>query len=316
MLEGSNAIISLELNSNSHMAIIDGLKISEHILAGTKQGVSTLDQKPVLVIIYTGENEASQIYIDKKLEAAKLVGIETELVRLTDTTTEELIDITNVLNGREEVTGYIIQLPMQKGVDKNKVLANIDPQKDVDGLSPLSLGNLWHGNQCMISATALAVLECLKYAAKYEDGTYQAGEMKNEEELMLRFLNGKNVLIINDTLLVGKPLSAIMLKNGATVTIANEYTPSRELQKFLGRSKIVITATGQPGLINSNMIHDGQVVIDVGISKTALGVGGDIDPKGLENMNIWYTPVPNGVGPITVAMLLKNTLDAYKKQHE
>lgn len=298
------------------MAIIDGIKISEHILASTKQEVSTLERKPLLVIIYTGENEASQIYIDKKLEAAKLVGIETELIRLTDTTTEELMDTIDILNDREEVTGYIIQLPMQKGVDKNKVLARIDPKKDVDGLSPVSLGNLWHGNKCMVSATALAVLECLKFAAKYEDGQYQAGEMNNEEELLMRFLNSKNVLIINDTLLVGKPLSAIILKNGATVTIANEYTPARELQKFLGRSKIVITATGKQGLLNSNMLHDGQVLIDVGISKTALGVGGDIDPKGLDSMNLWYTPVPNGVGPITVAMLLKNTLDAYKKQHE
>ncbi|MBN1331407.1 bifunctional 5,10-methylenetetrahydrofolate dehydrogenase/5,10-methenyltetrahydrofolate cyclohydrolase [Candidatus Dojkabacteria bacterium] len=298
------------------MKTIDGLKISEKVLSDVKQEVEELETKPVLAIIYTGENAASEIYVNKKIDAAKLVGIKTELIRLPDTTTEDLIQITDALNKRDEITGYIIQLPMLKGIDGEEILANIAPAKDVDGLSPESLGNLWHGNDCLVSATALAVLECLKYFTRYEDGEYSHEELERGDEFLSKSLKGKNVLIINDTLLVGKPLSAIMLRNGATVTIANENTPARELQKFVGRSKIVITATGKHGLINSHMIHEGQILIDVGINKTALGIGGDIDPKGLENMNIWYTPVPNGVGPITVAMLLKNVLNAYKKKYE
>ena len=294
------------------MHIIDGKKISEHILSDIKQQVDDLSPKPTLAIIYTGENPASEIYVDKKLEAAKKVGIMTELIRLPQTNTEKLLEITENLNSRDEITGYIIQLPLQKGVDKNKVLANIAPGKDVDGLNPVNLGDLWHGNECMISATALAVMECLKFASKYADGRYESAEMNDEDSQLSDFLKGKNVLIINDTLLVGKPLSAIMLKHGATVTIGNKYTDSRELKKFIGRSKIVITATGQAGLLDQSMIRDGQILIDVGINKSALGVGGDINPEGLETKNIWYTPVPNGVGPITVAMLLRNVLTVHQ----
>lgn len=294
------------------MQIIDGKKIAEHILSDIKEQVLPLSPKPTLAIIYAGENPASKIYVNKKLEAAKQVGIETELIRLPETNTEELLDVTTSLNERDEITGYIIQLPLPKGIDNNKVLANIAIKKDVDGLSPVSLGNLWHGNPCLVSATALAVMECLKFAVKYNDGKYEAEEMENEDMQLKNFLKGKNILIINDTLLVGKPLSAILLRYRATVTIANEHTNERELKKFISRSKIIITATGQAGLIDKEMIHDGQILVDVGINKSALGVGGDIDPEGLKNKKIWYTPVPNGVGPITVAMLLQNTLKAYK----
>ncbi|MBD3280796.1 bifunctional methylenetetrahydrofolate dehydrogenase/methenyltetrahydrofolate cyclohydrolase [Candidatus Dojkabacteria bacterium] len=292
--------------------LIDGLKISEHLLSDIRQEVSKLSPKPMLAIVYTGQNAASEIYVNKKMEAAKSVGIETELIRLSDTDTKELLAVTKTLNGRDEITGYIAQLPLQKNIDKKTVLRSIAPEKDVDGLSPINLGRLWHGQKCLKSATALAVVECLKYVAKYADGKYEVNELEDGEALLEDYLKGKSVLIINDSLLVGKPLGAIMLTNLATVTIANKHTNERNLKKFTSRADAIITATGQPGLITSDMVHNGQVLIDVGINKTALGVGGDIDPKGLESKNVWYTPVPNGVGPITVAMLLQNTLLAYK----
>jgi len=209
-----------------------------------------------------------------------------------------------------------LQLPLPSNIDTYKVLENISPKKDVDGLNPISIGKLYHNQKDhLISATALAVLECLKYVAKYQDDNqYSVDEITQEaDELLAEFLNEKNILLINHSILVGKPLTALLLQYKCTVTIAHKFTKPDRLGKLINDSDIIISATGQSGLINKDMVHDGQVLIDVGINKSAQKIGGDVDAKGMENLDIWLTPVPDGVGPVTVAMLLNNTVKAHIK---
>lgn len=297
------------------MYIIEGKKIAEQILSKLREEVSSLSPKPTLAIIYAGKNEASEIYINKKIETAKEVGIITKLLEFDAPTTEELIKATEDLNNDPGIHGYIVQLPLPKLVEQRKVLANIATSKDIDGLSPQTLGALWHGNNnTLTSATALAVLECISYAAKIDQDRITSAEIFDDVSDLQKFLQGKNVLVINDSLLVGKPLAALLLKHRATVTIAHKETPSGKLSELIKSCDILVSATGKEGLITSTMIKDTQILIDVGINKTASGVGGDIDTKGMKSKNVLLTPVPNGVGPITVAMLLKNTLKAYKLQ--
>ncbi len=283
------------------MHLIDGEKIALGIKQDLKQRIQFLKQKPTLAIVYAGYNEASEIYVNKKANWAKEIGIYTEIIRLPDTDNEELINTIENLNQNDEVSGIIVQLPLPKGVDTKRVLRSISLEKDVDGLNPLSLGLLWHGNKdIFISATALSVMECLRYVAQYS-------EMEN-------YLTGKNVLIINHSILVGRPLAALLLNHNATVTIAHKFTPAEKLKELILQNEIIISATGQSGLITSDMVRDRQVLIDVGIDKSSLGVGGDILRKGMETKDIFLSPVPNGVGPVTVAMLLNNTCKAHAKK--
>jgi len=293
------------------MKLVPGGKIAEKIKARLKQDIAANNLIKKLVIIYAGENEASQIYVDKKTLWAKEIGVETEVIRLLQTNTDELLEITDKLNSAKDVSGYIIQLPLPKGIDSKRVLANISTRKDVDGLSPMSLGNLYHDIQGgFTSATALAVVEVLKYIANYaDDQKYTVDELTQEDdEILTNFLEGKKVLVINHSILVGKPLAALLLRYKATVTIAHKSTQPQDLEKLIGNSEIVVSATGQSGLINSTMVHDGQILVDVGINKSALKIGGDIDPEVMQGKDIWLTPVPNGVGPITVVKLLENVI--------
>lgn len=277
------------------MKLIDGLKIAEQQKKELAEKITSAagSGTPKLAIIYAGQNEASQIYVDKKIAWAKEVGISAEMIRLPETDTEELIDIIKKLNTDNTVSGIIVQLPLPKNTDRKKILEAITPEKDVDGLSPISLGRLFHAQkEMLVSATALAVMDCLQYSG-IED------------------FEGKNVLIINHSILVGKPLIAIMLNAKATVSIAHEHTPQEQLYKIIGENDIIISATGQSGLIKKEHLHNGQIVIDVGINKSAVGVGGDIDPTEMEDLDIWLSPVPNGVGPVTVIKLLENTYKAF-----
>lgn len=303
---------------NPCMHLIDGNKLAEEIKTKLKGRIERLESKPKLVIVYAGENSASQIYVDMKLEAAKEVGMDAELIRLTQTTTEELTQIVERLNNDKSVSGYIIQLPLPENVETVYVLEKVSPLKDVDGLSPLSLGLLWQNNpHAFASATPLATLECLKHAALYADKVLTYSELnKSEDEILLKYLKGKNVLLINKSLIVGKPLAALLLKYETTLSIAHKTTDREYLKKLITQNDIIISGTGVSGLIDSSMVKSGQVLIDIGINKSALGVGGDINTEGMKDMDVWVTPVPGGVGPITVAKLLQNTYKAFKLQND
>lgn len=298
------------------MKLVPGLKIAETIRQNIKEEIAARRLNLKMAIIYAGENSASDIYVEKKLAWSKEAGIETELIKLPETDEQELLAVIDRLNKERETTGYIVQLPLPSNINTTKILSAISPDKDIDGLNPLSMGRLFHSDpNTFISATALAVLQTLSYIAKYkDDGMYTAEEMTaNEDNILNDFLKGKNILIINHSLLVGKPLSAIFLKYNATLTIAHKYTPQDRLNALLEENDIIISATGRPGIITKEQVHDGQIVIDVGINKSALKVNGDVDPAGMEDQDIWLTPVPNGVGPLTVAMLMKNLLKAGEK---
>ncbi len=293
------------------MNIINGEKIAESIKIKLKNLIEINKVTPKLAIIYTGYNVSSELYIEKKILWAKELGIETQFIHLPQTNDDEVLKIIHNLNKDKSIDGYILQFPLQKGLNSKKILFEIDPDKDVDGLSPISLGNLYHENPCFVSATALAVIECLKNASIYDDQKYSINELnKDDDELLTRYLLGKKVLIINHSLLVGKPLAAILLKYNTTLTIAHKYTDKSDLSKFVKNCDILITATGRPGIIKAEDIQDGQVLIDVGINKSAQGVHGDIDFSDMKNKNVLVTPVPGGVGPITVAKLLENTYKA------
>lgn len=304
------------------MKIVPGEQIAEKIKQDVKNRVAgrMSGPAPKLVIIYAGENPSSEIYVRKKVDWAEQVGIAVEVIRLPETSTEELLSITDRLNKDSETTGYIVQLPLPEGLDTKKILESIAVEKDIDGLNPLSLGMLFHGHKpgrnFHVSATALAVLECLSYISRYsDDGMYTEDEFNDQADLiesksLQKFLQGKNVLIINHSILVGKPLTAIFLNMKATVSIAHKFTQKDALQRLINESDIIVTATGQPGTLNFDMIHEGQIIIDVGINKSAEKIGGDVDVDGMKDMDIWLTPVPNGVGPITVSKLLSNLVSS------
>lgn len=296
------------------MNIINGEHIAQQIKQKLKTQIEQANLKPKLAILYIGDNAASEVYIEKKVAWGKEIGITTEVIRYVNASTAEIIGKLKELNGTKSISGYIIQLPIPRHLNRNEILQHIKPEKDVDGLSPVSLGLLWQGNNPgFIPATVLAILECIKFVARYEDNKYTVDELDtNESTLLERYLTGKKVLIINHSIIVGKPLAAKLLDYKSTVTIAHKDTTSAVLDKSVHDTDIIVSATGIKDLIKPELIHDGQVIIDAGINKTAQGIGGDVDHQELQGKKIWISPVPGGVGPITVAMLLQNTVIASK----
>ncbi len=292
------------------MKIIDGIKIAQKIDELTINQLNKIKTKLKLVIVYLGENSASEIYINKKIRKAEEFGILTELIHIKSPITKNVLEIITKLNNDSETTGYIIQLPVPKNINLFNLLNNINYKKDIDGLSPYSLGLLYHSNKApLISATALSAIECIKYASKMQN------ELNFNEK---NYLIGKKILIINNSILIGKPLLALLSNLKATITIANKNTKKEYLNKLIKNNEIIITATGVPGLIESNNLEENQIIIDIGIKRiTESKVVGDVNfnINILKNKNIYITPVPNGIGPITVSMLFSNLIKAYKLRH-
>ncbi len=297
------------------MRIINGVRLAENIMGKLQDEISYSKLTPRLDIVFVGNDFASNVYVDKKVAQAKMVGIETRVHRYDTIAETRLTELINNLNEDQRVDGILIQLPIKAEVNTKRVLQHIDFFKDVDGLNPISLGYLWQFQDIGFApATALAVLECLKFVAVYEDHEYNSTELKpSEVEKELKdFLKGKNITVINHSNIVGKPTAALLLKYGATVTIAHKDT--KDLQKLTKASEIIISGTGVPGIINKDMISENSTLIDIGINNTAKGIGGDVDYKGAEKKIDWLTPVPGGVGPLTIAMLLKNVVIAHKNR--
>jgi methylenetetrahydrofolate dehydrogenase (NADP+) / methenyltetrahydrofolate cyclohydrolase len=297
------------------MKIVNGVKLAEDILKKLSERIKFNNLHPRLDIIFIGNNFASQVYVNKKIEQAKYIGIDTELHHYESLTQDKLVKLLNTLNKDKLVDGILIQLPIQGDIDTKFILQHIDFEKDVDGLNPISLGYLWQNQATgFVSATPLAVLECLKHIVIYSNSEYSSEELNQEtiENELKRYLSGKKVLVINHSNIVGKPLAALLLKYNTTLTIAHKYT--KNLNDYVLNSDIVISGTGIPGLINKENIPEHSVLIDVGINDTAKGIGGDIDYTGAESKIDWITPVPGGVGPLTVAMLLSNVVKAHENK--
>lgn len=265
-------------------------EIKREIAWYTSQGL----RRPGLAVILVGNDPASQIYVRNKIKACREVGIESFFYHLEErVTTEELLDTIADLNSREEVDGILVQLPLPDHIDQSEVINFINPEKDVDGFHPQNMGKL---------------------VARMEDGFIPCTPLGID--LLLKHysidVKGKDVVIVGAGFIVGRPLSLLMLWRDATVTVCHIHT--RDITKFTREADILISATGVPHLIRADMVKEGSVVIDVGISKVGGRVVGDVDFESVKNRVSAITPVPGGVGPMTVTSLLLNTLKSYRRR--
>ena len=269
--------------------IIDGKQLSEKFLENIKKKVKDLDKKPGLAIIIVGDNPASQIYVGLKEKKSKELGFYCERHDLSeDISQQELLSKVDELNQKKEVHGIVVQLPLPKYIDEHLIIDSVLPHKDVDGFTPLSLGNLVNDNNMLVPATARACIELIKSTGV---------EVK-----------GKNAVIVGRSKIVGKPVSLLLLQDHATVTICHSRT--KDLAEHTKNADILVAAVGKPKLIKKDMVKKGAVVIDVGINRTPQGIAGDVDFEVVKEVAGYITPVPGGVGPMTIAMLLDNTLKA------
>lgn len=269
--------------------IIDGKKISEKILNGLKIKIKNLEQTPGLALVLIGDNPASEIYVNFKEKSCKEAGIYCERYNLDKNTGEtDLLKLVNELNQKEEIHGILVQLPLPKQIDGHLVINSILPHKDVDGFTPLNLGNLISENTIIAPATARAVL-CLIEST----GTN---------------IGGKNAVVVGRSNIVGKPTAMMLLEKNATVTICHSKT--KNLAEHTKKADILVVAAGMPKLIKKEMVKENAVVIDVGINRVDGNVVGDVDFDNVKEIAGYITPVPGGVGPMTIAMLMDNTLKA------
>jgi methylenetetrahydrofolate dehydrogenase (NADP+)/methenyltetrahydrofolate cyclohydrolase len=272
--------------------IIDGKAIAARVRADVKSEVARMHADgtvPALATILVGDDDASKIYVRGKHRAAEEVGIRSIAHDLpADTTADRLLALVRDLNEEPGVTGFIVQLPLPKQIDPGEVAAVIDPLKDVDGLTPTNAGLLVQGREALVPATPSGVVELLRAS-----GTE---------------LEGAEAVIVGRSDLVGRPLASLLLAENATVTVCHSRT--RDLAGVCRRADVLVAAVGRPRLIGADMVKEGATVIDVGTTRTEDGLTGDVDLAAVSGKARAITPVPGGVGPMTIAMLLRNTVKA------
>ncbi len=275
--------------------IIDGLYASKTLKDNIKKEISKRKISPRLVVIQIGDDSASSIYIRNKEKACRYVGIDFKHIKFDKSISMNIvIDEIKKLNNDDTVSGILVQLPLPKNFDEGKIINSISPIKDVDGLTYQNVGNLVLGNDGLVSCTPYAVMELLRmYNVKLE---------------------GKNVCLIGRSNLVGRPLIQLLLRENATVSIL--HSKSKNIKDYTKKADILIVAAGHPSLVTKDMVKKGVIVIDVGINKENNVLCGDVDFENVKKKASLITPVPGGVGPMTVASLLKNTLKAYNIQNK
>jgi 5,10-methylene-tetrahydrofolate dehydrogenase/Methenyl tetrahydrofolate cyclohydrolase len=280
--------------------IIDGKKVSEHIRKEIAEEVEKLQNEtgitPGLAAVLVGENPASQVYVRNKRKACGEVGIYSEEYKLPEETTEdELLSLIRRLNEDEKIHGILVQLPLPKQINEAKILRTVSPLKDVDGFHPENVGLLVEGNPRFISCTPHGIIKLLDYYGIE--------------------IQGKEAVVVGRSNIVGKPVSLLLLHRHATVTICHSRT--KPLEEVTRRADILVAAIGRAKFITENMVKEGAVVIDVGINRLPDGkLVGDVDFEGVREKASLITPVPGGVGPMTIAMLLWNTLSPAKIFHK
>ena len=288
------------------MTILDGKKTSEDLKQEIAEEVKQLKAKgkrvPHLAAVLVGNDGASLTYVGSKVKACEQVGFESTLVKLPANISEEaLLQEIEKLNANSEIDGYIVQLPLPKHIDEQKILLAIDPTKDVDGFHPANFGRMALDMEAFIPATPFGIMELLK---RYEVPT-----------------KGKHVVVVGRSHIVGRPISILLSQKGAqgnaTVTLTHSHTPN--LAELTRQADIVVMALGIPEFLKGNMVKEGVTVIDVGITRLkddsnpkGYRIVGDVAFNEVKEKASYITPVPGGVGPMTIAMLLKNTLLAYK----
>lgn len=284
------------------MKILDGKKVSNDIKAEITAEVNKMKQNnekvPHLAAIIVGNDGASLTYVGSKVKACELVGFESTMVKMPSTTTEvELLKKIEELNQNDDIDGFIVQLPLPEQIDTQKILMAVDPSKDVDGFHPENFGKMALDMTTFIPATPFGILELLE---RYEVET-----------------KGKHTVVIGRSHIVGRPMSILMGRKGfpgnSTVTVTHSYT--KNIEEITIQADIIITALGVPNYLKAEMVKEGAVIIDVGItrvidenSEKGYRITGDVDFENVSKKASFITPVPGGVGPMTIAMLLKNTL--------
>mgnify|MGYP000869073922 FL=1 len=289
--------MNVSLWYNSSMNLIDGKALAAKMQAELKVKVDKLkeaDNVPGLAVILVGEDPASQIYVRNKARQATAIGLNSSVVRLPETVSEqELLDLIEQYNQSEQWHGILVQLPLPEHISEEKVLLAIDPEKDVDGFHPMNMGRLWSGNPLMIPSTPAGIMEMFR---EY-----------NVE------LSGKRAVVIGRSNIVGKPMAQLLMMADATVTIAHSKTENlRELTK---EADILVVAIGRDRMIKAEDIKEGAVVIDVGMNRDEDGkLHGDVDFDEVKNVASFITPVPGGVGPMTITMLMEQTVRAASRK--
>jgi methylenetetrahydrofolate dehydrogenase (NADP+)/methenyltetrahydrofolate cyclohydrolase len=304
--------------------ILSGAAIAEAIKREVAEEVKKLNEKynfrPCLTVVRVGEDKASEVYVGNKVKTSEELGIVSEHKHLSaETTQEELLKIVEELNNREDVDGILVQLPLPEQIDESAVLERINPEKDVDGFHPVNVGRVSQGQSALAPCTPAGVIEILKRS--------------NIE------ITGKHAVIVGRSNIVGKPMAMLLLQENATVTICHSRT--KNLAEIASQADILVAAIGKAGFIRAEHIKEGATVIDVGINsvfdvnfarelfdeseikkrlktieKRGFTLVGDVNPKEAQMKAAYFTPVPGGVGLLTVAMLMKNTVEAAKKRME
>lgn len=275
--------------------LIDGKNIALKVREGLTSRVEALKEKgktPGLTVVLVGENPASQIYVRNKERAAVKLGFKSEIIRMEETATQqELLDVVLRLNADDSVDGILVQLPLPAHMDEQAVLAAIDPNKDVDGFHAMNAGRLMNGEKGFVACTPKGVMRLL-------------------EEIGVE-LSGKNAVVVGRSNIVGKPMALLLLQKNCTVTIAHSRT--KDLKAVTKNADILVVAVGKAGFITGDMIKEGAVVMDVGINRVDGKVCGDVDFESAAEVASYITPVPGGVGAMTIAMLMENALEAAEK---
>lgn len=279
--------------------IIYGNEVAKTVKDDLKKDLDRLKKEgkrlPKLVVVLVGNNVASVSYVTGKEKACKEIGMENELLRFEESIREEkLLEVVENLNKDDSVDGILVQLPLPKHIDESKVLQAIDPEKDVDGFHPVNVGKLLLQEDGFLSCTPKGILRLL-------------------ESIGLSDLSGKKAVVIGRSNIVGKPVAQLLLNKHATVTICHSRT--EHIEEITSQADILIVSVGSPRLVKANWIKEGAIVIDVGINRDEHNkLCGDVDFQEVEPKTSYITPVPKGVGPMTIAMLLENTWESYYKR--
>ncbi|HDD0230765.1 TPA: bifunctional methylenetetrahydrofolate dehydrogenase/methenyltetrahydrofolate cyclohydrolase FolD [Staphylococcus aureus] len=275
--------------------ILDGKQIAKDYRQGLQDQVEALKEKgftPKLSVILVGNDGASQSYVRSKKKAAEKIGMISEIVHLEETATEEeVLNELNRLNNDDSVSGILVQVPLPKQVSEQKILEAINTEKDVDGFHPINIGKLYIDEQTFVPCTPLGIMEILKHADID--------------------LEGKNAVVIGRSHIVGQPVSKLLLQKNASVTIL--HSRSKDMASYLKDADVIVSAVGKPGLVTKDVVKEGAVIIDVGNTPDENGkLKGDVDYDAVKEIAGAITPVPGGVGPLTITMVLNNALLAEK----
>lgn len=280
------------------MTIIDGKALSAELkaqmAAGMPQIIERYGRVPHLVVILVGENPASQTYVRNKAKGCETVGMKSTVITLPEDITEaDLLQQIEALNADDSVDGILVQLPLPKHIREQKVIDTISYEKDVDGFHPMNVARLWQNKPCIVACTPKGIMEMLKAYGIVP--------------------NGKRAVVIGRSNIVGKPIAKLLLDANATVTIAHSRT--EDLPSITREADILVAAIGKPKFVTADMVKDGAVIIDVGINRQEDGkLCGDVDYENVAPKASFITPVPGGVGPMTITMLLQNTIECFENR--